>query len=112
MERGADMGVIPILPRDRFHLERESGSYSCSYLPESSLPLSYMSDYSVVGLLVDDFPRAIEALEGAGIDLVRATLEQKTVTMGSRHFLRAVQLLRESGVRHDVTDVVYGLYQG
>jgi hypothetical protein len=106
------MSAIPIFSRERFYRERESGNCSGSYLSESSLPFFYMSDYSVLGLLVDDLPLAVQALEGGNIALDRSILDQEIVTIGSRDFLRAVQLLYDVGVRSDIIDVVYGIYQG
>ena len=106
------MGAIQILSRKRFCADRESGSFSGSYLSESSFPFSYMSDYSVLGLLVDDLPLAVRALEKGNIALDGIRHDLETATLVSGDFLMAVQLLHEMGIGYDIADVVHGIYQG
>jgi len=50
------MGKIPILSREEFRSDRESRNCSRSHPPESSFPVFYMSDFSLMGILVDDLP--------------------------------------------------------
>jgi hypothetical protein len=106
------MGTIRILSRKRFYADRELESFSGSYLSESSLPFFYMSDYSVLGLLVDDLPLAVRVLKNGSITLGGIGHNQESATIRSGDFLRTVQLLHEMGVGYDVADVVHGIYQG
>lgn len=106
------MSMVRILSRDQFCTDRKSGSYSGEYLSESSFPVFYMSDYSVMGLLVDDLPLAVRALEMGNLPVCSAENRMADATVASEDLRRAAQLLHESGIEYDVTDLVHGIYQG
>jgi hypothetical protein len=111
-KRGVFMNAVPIIQRERFYREREPGNYCGSALPESSLPHSYMSDYSILGPVVDDLPLTLRTLERGAITLGYGIPDLESFTIDSRNLRRAVQLLNAVGIGFDLTDIVYGIYQG
>ena len=76
------------------------------------LPASYMSEYSVLGLMVDKLVRAVEILEVNGFDIDIEAFGAEMEILGPAQLPVVVEILAESGVCCSIGDVIDSVYQG
>jgi hypothetical protein len=77
------------------------------------LPVFYMSDYSVLGLLVDRLEEAVRVLTENRFAVLREAggdLEVNLTDPG--HFQKMAQVLTANGIGFEIADVVSDIYQG
>jgi hypothetical protein len=106
------MGRMPILAQNRDcsggDQQRRRGCYRIA----RPLPVFYMADYSVLGLLVDKLEEAVRVL---GENKFSVSEENNDIEVSIDHPTQLqgiVQLLTENGVGCELADVVSGIYQG
>ena len=76
------------------------------------LPASYMSEYSVLGLVVGELNRAIEILSGNGFPIEREMFGAEVEILGPAQLPEIVGMLVEAGVHGSIGDVIDSVYQG
>jgi len=76
------------------------------------LPASYMSEYSVLGLMVGELVRAIEILSGNGFQITREMFGAEVEILGPAQLPEMVGILVEAGVHGSIGDVIDSIYQG
>ena len=83
-----------------------------SYSACRPLPASYMSEYSVLGLLIDDLAKALEVLRGMDLDVTEEAFGAEITVPGPNRLPEIVEKLLESGVSCTIGDVIDSIYQG
>jgi hypothetical protein len=101
------MGKMPVLPKDGNHLESRP---PC--LPDASLPIFYMSDYSVMGLLVSNFQEAIQILEENEFSVTRESNGTQVLIDNAAHVRKIFQVFKKHDIKCEIADVVDQVYQG
>ena len=81
-------------------------------VPETSLPVFYMEDYSVMGLRVTDLDSALELLAGQDMRLSGEGACRRVVLDDRRQIPRVVDLLTSHGISCIMADVAEQMYQG
>jgi hypothetical protein len=76
------------------------------------LPASYMSEYSVLGLVVDGVDRAIEILSGNGLQVSKEEFAAEVEILVPDQLPEMVRILAGSGVYCSIGDVIDSVYQG
>jgi len=76
------------------------------------LPASYMSEYSVMGLVVDELIRAVEILRGNGFRIDIEAFGAEADIPGPVQLTEMVEILASAGVCCSVGDVIDSVYQG
>jgi hypothetical protein len=71
-----------------------------------------MSDYSVLGLLVDKLEKAVEVLEKGPFGVTEESGKVEVAIDDPAHVSQIVQILKDHGVHCEIADVVGGIYQG
>jgi hypothetical protein len=75
-------------------------------------PLFYMNDFSVLGLRVERFARALDVLEADGYHVVRQACSA-TVDFDNRdHFKNIFDTLTRHRIAHGMSDLAGCAYQG
>lgn len=97
------MGRIVILPDDV--------KSSASYLSHHPLPLSYMSDYSVMGLRVNRYRDALVLLRESGYQLAEKNCGTDVGIRGPGHIQDIRQLLAANDIACEIGDIADSLYQ-
>jgi hypothetical protein len=97
------MTRLPLLPQARHYRER--------YLDSQALPDNYMEDFSLMGLLVNDFTSAADTLESAGFTLSQGTGSAEVTIDSPDHLKQAVALLEAHAIDCTLTDIADSLYQ-
>ena len=82
------------------------------YVIARPLPIFYMSDYSVLGLLVDKLEEAVEVLGRNHISLTEDAGDLEVAVDTPGRLPEIVQMLKENGICCEIADVVGGIYQG
>jgi hypothetical protein len=101
------MGFLPIV--EKYTARQDKGRRN---LASDPLPLFYMQDFSVMGLVVGDRSQALDILAANQIVLKRRA-GGWGVEIDSRQPLnRVVGTLVQRGVACEVTDLTDGIYQG
>jgi hypothetical protein len=70
------------------------------------LPASYMSEYSVLGLVVDKLAQAIEILSGNGFHINREEFGAEVEILGPAQLPKMVGIPVETGVYGSIGDVI------
>lgn len=97
------MGKIVILPNDR--------PSRATYTDNAELPAFYMGDYSVLGLLVAPYAKAVSVLGQEGYRIIESACGAD-VTIGAPAEVAKIQLLlQDNGIGAEIADVVEGIYQ-
>lgn len=91
-------------------LSYESDAAIC--LPDSSLPVFYMEDYTVLGLRVQNLGVAIRLLEENGIALHRKAGHVELSVEKRDQIPHVIQLLKANHISCDIADIVEHVYQG
>lgn len=100
---------IPVIQTtDGRHAANEHVQYSdCRPLPPS-----YMSEYSVLGLVVDKIDDAFQVLSRNGLDINREVFGAE-VNIDDPSWLPVMfGMLAEAGLRFSIGDVIDSVYQG
>jgi len=106
------MGTIPILVKNAASSDPDGkGPRSC-YRLARPLPVFYMSDYSVLGLLVDKLEKAVEVLEKGPFGVTEEGGKVEVAIDDPAHVSQIVQILKDHGIQSEIADVVGGIYQG
>ena len=98
---------LPILPMDVKASERHN-----PYLSRASLPTDYMSDYSVLGLVVDRCQEAIRALEESGFSVIRHTGGAEVVLDRFTRVQNVTRIFEIHAFDFGVHDIIDQVYQG
>jgi hypothetical protein len=91
-------------------LANESKIPTC--LPDSSLPIFYMEDYTVLGLRVGNLGAAVRLLEKNGITLLKKAGTIELSIERSDQIPQIFGLLNANGISCDIADIVESVYQG
>jgi hypothetical protein len=105
------MGTMPVFSVHGCHGEARQGDCVRSYFTDSMLPVFYMMDYSILGLLVDDLPKALDVLSEKGF-LVSAKPNVTVSLVESSRLKEIVGLLEQQEIGSEVADIVNEVYQG
>ena len=105
--KGKKMPIIPIVPK-----KTNNGSPAQAPAGCASLPLDYMSDYSIMGLGVDDYDKTIRTLKNEGYQLNIEESGIKLVVDNCARIHEAVLHLRAHRIQCDLSDIATDIYQG
>ena len=98
------MGKIHVLPKDA------EGRQPC--LPNASLPLDYMSDHSVMGILVREFDEATLILEKKKWPLVRTEAGIEIFFENTAQMEEIFRGFKKFGLEFEIADILEQVYQG
>jgi hypothetical protein len=98
------MGKIHILPKDA------EGRQPC--LPNEALPLYYMCDHSVMGILVREFDEATLILEKQRWPLARTDAGIEVFVENAAQMEEIVRGFKEFGLDFEIADILGQVYQG
>ncbi len=101
------MGKIPMVPKDTVQSQRER-----YYPTDQSLPVFYMSDYSVTGLIVDRFQEAAKLLEENGFSMIDESCGITVQFQDVEQLHKVFQLFKTHEIEYDLADLVGQVYQG
>ncbi len=105
------MKKIPMVPNGPLNAHAPV-SKKAAYSSCRPLPASYMSEYSVMGLMVDNIEKAMEILRGMGLDVTEEDFGAEITVAGGDRLPEIVGRLLESGVSSTIGDVIDSIYQG
>jgi hypothetical protein len=103
LEKGNFMGALPILPKNQ-------KQRAC--LENEKLPANYMSDYSVMGLVVDQLDAALGILKKNKFGVNKQANGFEITFNGDGRMPEIVSLLQQNGIEYAMTDMVDQVYQG
>ena len=98
---------LPLLARK---IEESCRIPSC--ITDRSLPLCYMSDYSVMGIVVDAVEECVQVLEVNEFAILRDALNVEVILAENSEAYRLMATLREHGLGCEIADVAEEIYQG
>jgi hypothetical protein len=98
------MGKIHVLPKDT------EGRQSC--LPNEALPLYYMSDHSVVGILVREFDEATLIFERQRWPLAKTGAGIEIFFENAAQMQEIFRGFKKSGLDFEIADILAQVYQG
>ncbi len=101
------MGRLLILPK-----ALAMDKIEISGLDNGSLPLCYMSDYSVLALQVDNFDAAQSLLEEEQQQLIKTPVGLNVVVDGITGLQNILRLFETHGIEAAFTDIAAQIYQG
>ena len=81
-------------------------------LDNGSLPLCYMSDYSVQALQVDNYDAALSLLEEEQLQLEKTPVGLNVVVDGITRLQNILRLFETHGIEAAFTDIAAQIYQG
>jgi len=100
--------IIEALPRNGNAVRLKKATYShCR-----PLPASYMSEYSVIGLTVDDLAKTLNIVRGNGIPVTEETFGAEITIPDRNRLPELVRQLLSSGVYCTLGDIIDSIYQG
>jgi hypothetical protein len=105
------MAPMPIFSVQGFHARGETRDCACACIPDEALPLCYMADFSILGLLVEDLPKALEVLSERGLVLSEGT-NPESPCVESRKVKEILQVLHQERLACEIADIVREIYQG
>lgn len=76
------------------------------------LPASYMSEYTVLGLVVDKLDQAVRILSGNGLSIAAEAFGAEVDMGDAAQFPEIVGMLAEAGIYCSIGDVIDSVYQG
>jgi hypothetical protein len=97
------MGKIIIVPNDRRR--------RAAYMVNTRLPAFYMGDYSVLGLLVASYAKAVRILDEQGYPIQKTACGADINIGGPAQVAEIQQLLHAHGIGSEIADVVDTVYQ-
>lgn len=98
------MGTIHIIPKDA------EGRQPC--LPNEALPLYYMSDHSVMGILVREFDEATLILERQRWPLAKIDAGIEVFVENAAQMEEIFRGFKKFGLDFEIADILYQVYQG
>ena len=104
---GDTMGKIAILPQNRDEHDPHR-----HLLNRQSLPVYYMGDFSIPGILVDRLPEAIRLLEEHRFDVITHNRCSEVVTNDLQHMRELFSVLKNRGFDYGFADLADRIYQG
>jgi len=106
------MGKMPILAKDGGKFAESGRQLVGCYPLARPLPIFYMSDYSVLGLMVDKLEEAVRVLGENGFSVLDETGDLEVSINHPGQLRDIVRLFTENGIGCEVKDVINGIYQG
>ena len=97
------MGTLPIL-------QKNQNQRAC--LGNKNLPANYMSDYSVLGLVVGRLDAALRILEEKKFEVLQKSDGFEITIDSAGRMSQIVNLLHQNGIDYALTDIVDQVYQG
>ncbi len=101
------MGKIAILSKEHTGDNRQR-----QRLTERSMPVDYMGDFSILGILVDRLPDAIRLLEKHRFDIITENRCAEVVTDDLQRMRDLFRVLEDGGFDYGLADVADRIYQG
>ncbi len=101
------MGKLQILPK-----EVDLAAVDLPHLSGACLPICYMSDYSVLALLVDKFQESVRLLEEHRYFLSKSSPAVEVVIENAEYMRKMFCLLKTGGIDFTLTDIADQIYQG
>jgi hypothetical protein len=101
------MGKLQILPK-----QVDLAAVDFPHLNGACLPICYMSDYSVVALLVDKFHETVRILEAHRYFLSKSSPAVEVVIENAEHMRKMLWLLKAGGIDFTLSDIADQIYQG
>ena len=81
-------------------------------MPNESLPLYYMSDHSVMGILVREFEEAVLILEKQKWPLTRTAAGIEVLVDNAAHMEEIFRIFEKFGLDFEIADILDQAYQG
>lgn len=106
------MPRIPIIPRNLDGSGQDLGQCRGSHALARPLPAFYMSDYSVLGLLVDRYEETLKVLAEAKFSIVEQAGDREVAIDHAGDLQQVLGVLRKNSIACEFADVVSGIYQG
>jgi hypothetical protein len=106
------MGKIPIVAKDGGGSARDQRQTVECYPLARPLPASYMSEYSVLGFVVEKLEEALRVLAESGISVFDETGDLELAINHPGELHEILLLFKKNGIGCEVNDVVSGIYQG
>lgn len=97
------MGVLPIL-------QKNQKQWNC--LGIENLPTNYMSDYSVLGLMVDRLDTVLQLLMDKKYEVQKKADGFEITIDGAGRMSEIVSLFQQNSIDYAVADLVDQVYQG
>ena len=97
------MGALPILQKN--HDQR-------TWLGNKNLPANYMSDYSVLGLVVDRLDAPLGILKEKKFEVKKDSDGFRITIDGAGRMSEIVRLLHQNSIDYALGDIVDQVYQG
>lgn len=97
------MTRLPLLPRSQRSRE--------IFLQAQELPDNYMGDFTLMGMVVSEYVRAVATLEGAGFRLSEQPGGAAIDIHSAKHLQHAVALLQTESIDCTLTDIADSIYQ-
>ena len=97
------MSVLPIL---------QQGRSRAVCMANDALPVFYMSDYSVLGLLVDNLDRAQQVLAGHKYAVADKSDHLEVSIDRADQMYEITYMLHQNGIDCGVADIIDQVYQG
>lgn len=98
---------LPIVPR---RVKQFDDTQPC--IPDGALPIFYMSDYAVMGLVVSDLPATVRVLEARQFPLTVTSYGIDVAIDTAARVPAIVQELKKHGIESAMSDIVGHVYQG
>jgi hypothetical protein len=108
----ATMGKIPLVANDRGPTGKDPQHPRECYVIARPLPIFYMSDYSVLGLLVDKLEEAVRVLGRNHFSVTQEVGDIEVQVDTADRLPEIVQVLKVNGISCEIADLVGGIYQG
>jgi hypothetical protein len=81
--------------------------------PENeTLPVFYMSDYSIMALRVNKYHKAIQMLENLNFRLDKSSTGVNLISDNFGQIEKVIRLLQDNRIQYDLSDIVTRIYQG
>lgn len=97
------MGVLPILQKN---------SKPQAWLGNKNLPANYMSDYSVMGLVVGRLDAALRILKEKKFEVQKKADGFEITIDGAGRMAEIFSLFQQNSIDYAVADIVDQVYQG
>ena len=106
------MQRIPIIARNLDVSGKDLGQCCGPHALARPLPVCYMSDYSVLGLLVDRYEDTLKVLGEAKFAIVEEAGDREVAIDHPKDLQQVLGVLRKNSIACEFSDVVSGIYQG
>lgn len=97
------MTKIALLPSDI----QSRGKYLC----EKKLPDNYMADFTLMGFVVDSYPKALEVLRLGGYSVEEQEGGVDIIIHTTKHLPAIQALFTDNDIKYDYKDIADTLYQ-